>query len=180
MRTFKSIAFAIATALLAAPALAVEVGDLAPDFTLAASDGKTYHLADFKGRQTVVLAWYPKAYTSGCTIECKSLAEHGDLIKRYDVTYFMASVDALDKNVAFAKDERADFPLLSDSDKSVAKAYGVLHMLGFAQRQTFYIGADGKILAIDRTVKPETAAQDIAAQLATLKIPLRPGVAPAQ
>jgi thioredoxin-dependent peroxiredoxin len=180
MRSFKSAAFAIVATLLAAPVLAVEVGDLAPDFTLAASDGKTYHLADFKGHQAVVLAWYPKAYTSGCTIECKSLAEHGDMIKRYDVTYFMASVDELDKNVAFAKDEHADFPLLSDADKSVAKAYGVLHMLGFAQRQTFYIGTDGKILAIDRTVKPETAAQDIAAQLATLKIPQRPGVASAQ
>jgi thioredoxin-dependent peroxiredoxin len=180
MRLSNTRTLLLASMLVAMPALAVEVGDMAPDFTLAGSDGKTYHLADFLGHQAVVLAWYPKAYTSGCTTECKSLAEHGDLIKRFDVTYFMASVDALDKNVAFAKDEKADFPLLSDPDKSVAKAYGVLHMLGFANRQTFYIGKDGKILAIDRTVKPETAAQDIAAQLATLKIPLRPGIASAQ
>ena len=179
MQVLKRLAALVAAMTLTMPALAVEVGDMAPDFTLAASDGKTYHLADFKGRQAVVLAWYPKAYTSGCTIECKSLAEHGDLIKRFDVTYFMASVDELAKNVAFAKDQKADFPLLSDPDKSVAKAYGVLHMLGFANRQTFYIGKDGKILAIDRSVKPETAAQDIAAQLEKLNLPLRSGAAAA-
>ena len=175
----RSVLLALVSMLCALPAAAVEVGDLAPDFSLAASDGKTYHLADFKGRQAVVLAWYPKAYTSGCTIECKSLAEHGDLIKRFDVTYFMASVDDLDKNVAFAKDEKADFPLLSDPDKAVAKAFGVLHLLGFAIRQTFYIGQDGRILAIDRSVKPATAAQDIAAQLAKLDVPLRASTAPA-
>ena len=59
----------------------LKVGDRAPDFTLQASDGKTYKLSDFKGKKAVVLAWFPKAYTSGCTIECKSLAEHGDMIK---------------------------------------------------------------------------------------------------
>ncbi len=57
------------------------VGDPAPDCTLQASDGKTYKLSDFKGKQAVVLAWFPKAFTQGCTIECKSLAEHGDMIK---------------------------------------------------------------------------------------------------
>src|SRR4029450_13689674 len=89
-----------------APAVELKVGDPAPDFTLQASDGKTYKLSDFKGKQAVVLAWFPKAYTSGCTIECKSLAEHGDLIQKYDVTYFMASVDPLDGaqgNKAFAE-----------------------------------------------------------------------------
>src|SRR5262249_47634954 len=76
----------------------LKVGDHAPDFSLQASDGKTYKLSDFKGKQEVVLAWFPKALTSGCTIECKSLAEHGDMIRAYNVTYFMASVDPLDKN----------------------------------------------------------------------------------
>src|SRR5215510_11157482 len=77
----------------------LKVGDNAPDFTLQGSDGKTYKLSSFKGKQAVVLAWFPKALTSGCTLECKSLAEHGDLVRAYDVTYFMASVDPLDKNV---------------------------------------------------------------------------------
>ena len=53
-------------------------GSKAPDFKLQASDGKEYSLADFAGKKTVVIAWFPKAFTQGCTIECKSLAENGD------------------------------------------------------------------------------------------------------
>src|SRR5579864_4033582 len=56
----------------------------------------------------------PEAYTRGCTIECKSLAEHGDLIRQYDVAYFMISVDPLDENTAFTESQHADFPLLRD------------------------------------------------------------------
>ena len=67
------------------PAPELKVGDQAPDFSLPASDGKTYKLSDFKGKQAVVIAWFPKAFTQGCTIECKSLAEHGDMIKKYNV-----------------------------------------------------------------------------------------------
>src|SRR5215210_5395153 len=134
-----------------ASAADLKVGDQAPDFALKASDGKTYKLADFKGKQAVVLAWFPAAFTSGCTIECKSLAEHGDMIKKYNVTYFMASVDPLDGekgNKAFAETHKADFPLLSDPSKETAKAYGVLNERGFANRWTFYIDKDGRISAI--------------------------------
>jgi peroxiredoxin Q/BCP len=168
---------ALLAALLALPASAtaaeLKVGDAAPPFTLQGTDGKSYSLADFHGKQTVVLAWYPKAYTSGCTIECKSLAQHGDLIRAYDVVYFMASVDPLDKNKGFADEQKADFPLLSDPTKDTARAYGVLNMMGVASRNTFYIGADGKILAIDRNVNPASAAQDIAATLGKLGVAKR-------
>ena len=92
----------------------LKVGEKAPDFKLPASDGQTYSLADFKGKEAVVLAWFPKAYTRGCTIECKSLAEHGDLIKKYNAKYFMISVDALEDNKGFAEQQHADFPLLAD------------------------------------------------------------------
>src|SRR6266571_1423704 len=74
----------------------LKVGDPAPDFSLQATDGKTYKLSSFKGKQAVVLAWFPKAFTQGCTIECKSLAEHGDMIDKYNAKYFMISVDPLD------------------------------------------------------------------------------------
>lgn len=148
----------------------IRVGDPAPDFTLQASDGKTYSLADYKGNQAVVIAWFPKAYTRGCTIECKSLAENGHLIKKYDVTYFMASVDPLEDNVGFAEETKADFPLLSDPSKDVAKAYGVLHMLGFAKRHTVYIGKDGAVIKIDTTVNPKTSAEDMAATLGELGV----------
>lgn len=162
-----------------ASAAELQVGDQAPDFKLEATDGKTYKLSDFKGKQAVVLAWFPKAFTQGCTIECKSLAEHGDQIKKYDVTYFMASVDALDGekgNKAFAKEHNADFPLLSDPTMATAKAYGVLNEeRGFANRWTFYIGKDGKILAIDKDVSKRlaTSAEDMAAKLGQLGVPMR-------
>jgi peroxiredoxin Q/BCP len=160
-------------AALPADAAELKVGDPAPDFTLQGSDGKTYKLADFKGKQAVVLAWFPKAFTQGCTIECKSLAEHGDLIKKYKAQYFMISVDPLEQNKSFAEAQHADFPLLSDPTKDTATAYGVLGASGLATRWTFYIGPDGKITAIDKAVKPATSAEDMAAKLKELGTPTR-------
>ena len=151
----------------------LKVGDPAPGFSLQASDGRTYSLADFRDKQAVVIAWFPKAYTSGCTVECKSLAENGHLIREYDVTYFMASVDPLEDNIGFAKETGADFPLLSDPTKQVAEAYGVLNLLGFANRHTIYIGADGNVLKIDTEVNPSTSAEDMAATLGELGVARR-------
>jgi len=167
-------AFLVAGATAGAAA-ELQVGDEAPAFTLVGSDGKTYRLADFKGKKTVVLAWFPKAFTSGCTIECKSLAANGDKLRQYEVAYFMASVDAVDGekgNQAFAASEKADFPILSDPTKETATAYGVVHPeRGFAMRWTFYIGKDGKIAAVDKAVKPPTSAEDMLAKLDELKVP---------
>ncbi|OFW29615.1 MAG: peroxiredoxin [Acidobacteria bacterium RIFCSPLOWO2_02_FULL_65_29] len=175
---------------LAAPASAeLKVGDPAPDFTLQATDGKTYKLSDFKGKQAVVIAWFPRAFTQGCTIECKSLAENGDKIRRFDVAYFMASVDALEDNIKFAKatsvtlgqgatatvveKKEADFPLLSDPSKTTATAYGVLNERGFANRWTFYIDKTGKIAAIENMVRPATSAEDMIAKLGELRVATR-------
>ena len=165
------VAFAFCPAVSTAGEL--KAGDPAPNFTLQASDGRTYTLADFKGKRAVVLAWFPKAFTHGCTLECKSLAEHGDLIRKYDVAYFMISIDALDDNKGFAEQQHADFPLLSDPTKKTAKAYGVLGMLGMANRWTFYIDKDGKIQAIDKQVRPATSAEDLSAKLHDLGTPTR-------
>jgi thioredoxin-dependent peroxiredoxin len=148
----------------------LKAGDPAPDFTLQGSDGSTYRLSDFKGRKAVVVAWFPKAFTRGCTIECKSLAQKGHLIKKYNVAYFMASTDPLDDNAGFAEKEDADFPILSDPTKEVAKKYGVLGLVGFANRWTYYIGKDGTLLAIDKSIKPGTSAEDIAAKLGGLGV----------
>jgi thioredoxin-dependent peroxiredoxin len=171
----KSILIALCALALGGNAVAEElkVGDKAPDFQLAASDGKTYKLSDFTGKQAVVIAWFPAAFTQGCTIECKSLAEHGADIKKYDVAYFMASVDPIEGekgNKAFAEAHKADFPLLSDPTKKTAEAYGVLNPRGVASRWTFYIGKDGRIAYIDKTVKPATSAEDMAAKLGELKV----------
>jgi peroxiredoxin Q/BCP len=148
---FPFAAFVAAVGLIGAGGVAraaeLAVGDPAPGFSLSASDGKTYKLSDFKGKKAVVLAWFPKAFTQGCTIECKSLAANGAKIRQYDVAYFMASVDAVDGekgNKAFAESEKADFPLLGDPTKETANAYGVVHPeRGFAMRWTFYIDKAG-------------------------------------
>jgi peroxiredoxin Q/BCP len=175
----------------AAPAVptVVKVGDMAPDFTLPGTDGKTHKLSDYRGKQAVVIAWFPRAFTQGCTIECKSLADNGDKIKQYDVAYFMASTDTIEENTKFAKatsvtlqgrggaaatvveKKEADFPLLSDSNKEVAAKYGVLMANGqVANRWTFYIDKSGKVVAIDTAVRPATSAEDMIAKLAELKV----------
>lgn len=148
----------------------LKVGDKAPNFKLQASDGKTYSLADFAGKRAVVVAWFPAAFTKGCTVECKSLAMNGDKIRAYDVAYFMASVDPVEKNTDFAKAQEADFPLLSDPTKEVATAYGVLNARGTANRWTFYIAKDGRIAAIDKTIRVETSAEDMVAKLGELNV----------
>jgi len=174
MRTTALLLTILASLLLAPGARAdLSVGDVAPDFTLQGSDGKTYTLSEFRGKEAVVLAWFPKAYTSGCTIECKSLAENGHLLRRYQVSYFMVSVDPLEENRGFAEQQKADFPLLSDPTKETASAYGVLSGGGYAARHTFYIGVDGRILAIDRNVRPATSAEDMAATLGELAVAAR-------
>jgi peroxiredoxin Q/BCP len=173
-----------------APMAELKVGDMAPDFSLQASDGKTYKLADYRGKRAVVVAWFPKAFTSGCTIECKSLADNGAKIKMYDVAYFMASVDSVEDNTKFAKatsvtlpgrggaaptvveKNEADFPLLSDPTKEVATKYGVLNQGGLANRWTFYIDRTGKIAHIEKMVRPATSAEDMVAKLAELKVPM--------
>ena len=136
----------------AAPAVDLKVGDPAPNFTLPGTDGKTHTLSAYKGHE-VVLAWYPAAFTGGCTAECKSFRDAGVAIKSYDLAYFMASVDTPEKNADFAKQEEANFPMLSDPSRQTAMAYGVVSSpTGVAQRWTFYIGPDGKLQFIDKTV----------------------------
>ncbi len=89
------------------------------------------------------------------------------------MTYFAASVDDLATDTKFAQHLGADFPILADPTKATAKAYGVLGVAGFASRWTFYIGKDGRILYIDKDVKPATAGADIAARLGALGVAKR-------
>jgi len=161
--------FAVITAF-SVSAKDISVGMQAPNFNLQATNGDYYRLSDYVGKQAVVIAWYPMANTRGCTIECKSLTEKGHLIREFDVSYFMASVDALDENRAFAIETGADFPMLSDPTKEVAKAYDVLNLFRVANRVTFYISKQGEILKIDEDISPKTAAEDIAKHLKLLGI----------
>jgi peroxiredoxin Q/BCP len=167
------LAAALAVGVAAQAPVELKVGDTAPDFTLQGTDGKTHKLSDYRGKKAVVLAWFPKAFTQGCTIECKSLAANGPQIRKFDVVYFMASVDPLEGeggNAAFAKSENADFPLLSDPTKDTATKYGVLNARGMANRWTFYIDKNGKIAHIDKAVRPATSAEDMIAKMGELKV----------
>ena len=152
----------------------LQVGDKAPSFDLPGTDGRSHALPLPNNADTpwTVLAWFPKAYTSGCTIECRSLAQNGHLIKKFNVRYFMLSVDPIETNKAFAADESADFPLLSDATTEIAEKYGVLSPRGYAKRQTFYVDPQGIIQAIDRKVNPKTSAEDMAMYLLKLNAPL--------
>ncbi|MGP0069944.1 MAG: peroxiredoxin [Isosphaeraceae bacterium] len=146
----------------------LKVGDKAPAFELKGSDGKTYTLDQFKGKSAVVVAWFPKAFTGGCTKECKSLRANSEALHKLDVAYFTASVDTPEENKKFAESLELDYPILSDPDKSVAKAYGVLSTRGFASRWTFYIDKAGIIKEIDKAVKPDKAGEDVAAKVKEL------------
>jgi peroxiredoxin Q/BCP len=87
------------------------------------------------------------------------------------VAYFAASIDKPETNRKFAESLELDYPILSDPDKQVARAYGVLRAMNlFAARQTFYIGADGKVLYVDGNVKPNSAGEDLAERLRILRV----------
>lgn len=165
--------FVLATAVVVAFGLnaeAIKVGDAAPDWTLPGTDGKEHALTELLKDGPVVLAWFPKAYTRGCTLECKNLAEKGHLIREYKVSYFMISADPVEDNKGFGEENGADFVLLSDTSTDIAKAYGVWNEIGFPNRHNIYIGTDGKILAIEKQVSVTTAAEDIAATLERLGV----------
>jgi peroxiredoxin Q/BCP len=156
----------------AAVAEELKVGDQAPDFKLVGSDGKTHSLSELnKQGKAVVLAWFPRAMTPGCTKECTSFKNDGAKMRDYNVAYFTASNDPPEKNKQFADNLGVDYPILSDPDSSVAKKYGVLNTAGTAaQRWTFYISPEGKVLAIDKMVKTDTHGADVAAKLGTLGV----------
>jgi thioredoxin-dependent peroxiredoxin len=150
----------------------LKVGDDAPPFSLQGSDGKTYALKDFAGKQPVVLAWFPKAFTPGCTKECRNFQTDNGLIKKYDVAYFTISVDSPEQDAKFAESLGVkDYAILADPTREVARAYGVLKTEnGVANRWTFYISKDGKIVAIDKAVKVDSHARDVAAKLKELGV----------
>jgi peroxiredoxin Q/BCP len=89
-------------------------------------------------------------------------------LRRFDARYFAASVDSTDTNARFATSLGIDYPILSDPTGAVARAYGVLGRSGYASRWTFYIGADGRILDIDKKVNLSTHGADVAAKLTDL------------
>jgi peroxiredoxin Q/BCP len=163
--------FFLSLLFVASSAFALEVGQRAPDFKLQGSDGKTYALADFAGKRGFVLAWFPKAFTSGCTAELEDLRDNAAAIAAYDAAVFMVSLDPPQQNAEFAKSVDAKQVLLSDEGGSVAAAYGVGGGGGYAKRWTYYVDKDGVLRAIDTEVATDTAGKDIARKLGELGFP---------
>jgi len=172
VRTITVLGLAIGLVLVGGAGTAwaqLKVGDKAPPFSLKGSDGKTYTLDQFKGKSAVVLAWFPKAFTGGCTKECKSLGESSKDLHELNVAFFTASVDPADVNKKFAESLKLDYPILSDPTKSVAGAYGVLQGSSpYPRRWTFYIDKDGVVRGIDKEVKVDKAGADMAAKIKEL------------
>ena len=172
---WRGVALGLGAALVGGLAAAADegpkVGDKAPDFELKGTDGKTYKLSDFRGKKAVVLAWFPKADTPGCTKECKSFLASGDALRALNVTYFTISVDPVADNQRFSAKFGFDYPILSDPDKATARAYGVLDpQRGVARRWTFYIDKEGVIREVDKSIKTDRAALDVVDKLKALGI----------
>ena len=104
-------------------------------------------------------------------MQCKALRDSAKEIQSFDVAYFMASVDTLEDNTAFANEHEAGFPILADPSKEMAGEYEVLMEVGFANRWTYYIGIDGTILKIDKETNPATAGRDLTNPMDPLGFP---------
>lgn len=150
------------------------MSNLAPDFTLSDQDGKTHSLSDYTG-QLVLLYFYPKDNTPGCTIEACSFRDHLNDLKKYNVQVLGVSADSVTKHKNFAEKYHLNFPLLADTEKEVIQKYGVLveksmfgkKYMGIA-RDSFLIGKDGTILKHYKKVKPTEHVQQILTDLQDL------------
>ena len=122
----------------------LKVGSAAPDFSLIDQEGQTHTLSALKGRW-VVLYFYPKDHTFGCTKEACSFQDALPGFKNRNVAVLGVSTDTEESHKAFAADHSLGFPLLSDHQKTVSKDYGVLLPMGVANRVTFLIDPNGII-----------------------------------
>lgn len=132
-------------------------GEPAPDFVLPSTTGDTIKLSEMKGRK-IILYFYPRAMTPGCTREAEEFNKHLEEFERLGVQVLGVSTDSVERNRRFAEKYGLKFPLLSDVDGSVAKAYGVLKegaKKPSAQRVTFVIDENGVIRKIIKGVKAE-------------------------
>jgi len=143
-------------------------GDKAPVFELAASSGKKISLKDFAGKKRVVLYFYPKDDTPGCTVEACGFRDSIKKIEGKDAVVLGVSPDNTASHNKFIEKFKLPFILLSDEDKAVCNAFGVWveksmygkKYMGVA-RSTFIIGKDGKIEKIYEKVKPEVHTQEV-------------------
>jgi thioredoxin-dependent peroxiredoxin len=139
----------------------LETGTKAPDFTAQITSGKTIHLGDYKGKK-VVLYFYPKDDTPGCTVEACGLRDEYQKIRQLNAEVLGVSVDNTDSHQKFTTKFHLPFQLVADPDKKITKAYGVLNeKSNMARRVTFIIDEQGKIAKVFETVKPAEHPQEV-------------------
>ncbi len=163
------VAAIIATNTIASAAEMPKVGDKAPDFSAPASDGTTVQLKDYVGKGPIILYFYPKDDTKGCTAEACGIRDTMDEFKGLDATVLGVSFDSVESHKAFIEKYHLPFLLLADTDKKIAEAYGVANENSkVASRVTFVIDKNGKIAFVDPKVNPATHAAELRAVLANL------------
>jgi peroxiredoxin Q/BCP len=158
-----------ATFALAVHAQAPTVGTAAPDFSLHDQQGALRKLADFRGKW-LVLYFYPKDETPGCTTEACSFRDGQALISALGAQVVGVSIDDSSSHSAFAANHQLPFPLLADTDGAVASRYGSLSdwkLVKFAKRQTFLIDPQGVVRKAYLNVDPDTHAAQVLADLHT-------------
>jgi thioredoxin-dependent peroxiredoxin len=140
----------------------LKVGDSAPDFNLMDERGFPSRLKDFLGKKMVVLYFYPKDFTPGCTKEACSFRDDYRAFEEKGAVVIGVSIDSVESHAKFSKRYELPFALLSDSRKEVAKQYGVLGMGGvLAKRVTFIINKEGKIAAVFPKVDVKNHSQKV-------------------
>jgi peroxiredoxin Q/BCP len=164
----------LALALAAAPAFAADAplaGAKAPEFTLAAQDGKPVSLKDQRGKW-VVLYFYPKDFTSGCTLEAHGFQKNLKRFAAAKAVVLGVSVDTAGSHKDFCAKEGLNFKLLSDAKSEVSTAYGsMMEGRPLSARNTFLIGPDGSIAKVWLKVAPAGHAEEVLAALADLRKP---------
>lgn len=154
------------------PSTLPKVGRIAPDFRLQDQNGKWQTPADHRGRW-VVLYFYPKDFTPGCTTEVCTFRDDVAKLRQAGADVLGVSLDDVKSHADFAAKYHVPFPLLSDADSKTAQAYGVLtSMVGFkyARRTTFLIDPQGKIAKVYQDVDPEKNSAQVLADLNSLKV----------
>ncbi len=147
--------------------MALAAGTTAPDFTTVDDQGNTVSLSDFKGK-VVVLYFYPKDDTPGCTKEAQSFRDNYQEYQDKDLVVLGVSMDDQASHKMFKEKYGLPFQLLVDQDGTITKAYdlyGEYNGVGYAQRVTYIIDPDGKITYVDDKVKTDSHAQDIISQV---------------
>jgi len=151
-----------------ANATELKVGDMAPDFTADSSAGAPVHLKDVLAKAPIVLYFYPKDDTPGCTKEACSLRDNFAAFRKLNATVYGISYDTVESHQDFIKKYKLPFELLSDHDKTIAKQYGANGLL-FAKRMTFVIDKTGKIAWLNPSVDPSKHSAELQDALSRLK-----------